>query len=55
MGVIIFEITAVVLVVAFLIFLARDDRNNRKIRAEEDRVALLAEKKALQADSKRTD
>ncbi len=45
MGAIIFEITALVVVVAFVIFLARDDRKNRELRAEEDRQKALAERR----------
>ena len=37
MGLIILEISALVLVVAFAAFLAWDDIKNKKIRAEEDR------------------
>ena len=47
MGVIIFEITAMVLAVALLIFIALDDRKNRKIREEEDRQKALEEQKSL--------
>ena len=36
MGAIIFEISVLVLVIAFLVFLAIDDRRNRKLRARED-------------------
>lgn len=41
MGAIIFEITALVVVLAFVVFLALDDRKNRKIREEEDRLEAL--------------
>jgi hypothetical protein len=34
---IILEITLLVLAVAFVVFLALDDRKNRRLRAEEDR------------------
>ena len=37
MKVIIFETTMLVLVVGFAIFLAMDDRKNRRLREEEDR------------------
>ncbi len=43
MGVIIFEITAVVLVVSLLAFVAWDDYKTRKLRAEEDRLKALEE------------
>ena len=36
MGAIIFEISMLVLVIAFLVFLAIDDRRNQKLRARED-------------------
>ncbi len=46
MGVIIAEVTVVVVLVAFLGFLAWDDRNNRKLRAEEERQKALEEQAA---------
>ena len=47
MKAIIFEITMLVLCIAFVIYLARDDRKNRRLREEEDRQKALQ-----QADSK---
>lgn len=41
MTVIIFWLVAISLVVAFVIFLAIDDRKNQRIRAEEDRLKAL--------------
>ncbi len=41
MGAIVFEVTVLVLVLAFVCFLAWDDRKNRKLRAEEDRLEAL--------------
>lgn len=41
MTVIILWLVAISLVVAFLIFLAIDDRKNQRIRAEEDRLQAL--------------
>lgn len=41
MTVIIVWLVVIALVVAFVIFLALDDRNNRRIRAEEDRLKAL--------------
>jgi len=46
MTAIIMWIVAIVLILAFLVFLAIDDRNNRRIRAEEDRVKALEEEKS---------
>lgn len=51
MTVIIVWLVVIALVVAFLAFVAKDDRNNRRIRAEEDRLKGLedearAERKA---------
>jgi uncharacterized membrane protein len=43
MTVIILWIVAIVLILAFLGFLAMDDRNNQRIRAEEDRLKALDE------------
>jgi hypothetical protein len=43
MKAIIFEATMLVLVVGFVIFLARDDRKNRLLREEEDRQKALQE------------
>jgi len=47
MKTIIVEITVLLLCIAFLVFLARDDRKNRRAREEEDRQKLLQ-----QADSR---
>lgn len=44
MGAIIFEISALSVVVAFVIFLAYDDYKNKKIREEEDRQKAKVEK-----------
>lgn len=41
MTVIIMWLVAISLVVGFLTFLAIDDRKNRRIRAEEDRIKAL--------------
>jgi len=41
MGAIIFQITVLALVLAFVYFLARDDRKNRQLRDEEDRLEAL--------------
>ena len=41
MTLIIVWLVVISLVVAFVIFLAIDDRNNRRIRAEEDRLKAL--------------
>lgn len=38
---IIFEITMLVLAVAFVVFLALDDRKNRRLREQEDRQKRL--------------
>lgn len=43
MTVIIVWLVVISLVVAFLAFVAFDDRNNRRIRAEEDRLKALEE------------
>ena len=43
MTVILMWVAAIVLIVAFLTFLAIDDRNNRRIRAEEDRLKATGE------------
>jgi hypothetical protein len=40
MGSIVFQIVLMVLVVGLLIYVARDDRRNRVLRAEEDAEAL---------------
>lgn len=48
MKAIIFEITALVLCIAFVVYLARDDSKNRRLREEEDRQKALEQK----ADSK---
>ncbi len=40
MGLIIAEITVVLLLIAFIVFLARDDRRNRELREVEDRLEL---------------
>ncbi|MFC1749094.1 hypothetical protein ACFL2V_09845 [Pseudomonadota bacterium] len=45
MGAIIFEITALIVVIAFIVFLARDDRKNRQLRKEEDRLKALESQK----------
>ena len=41
MKLIIFEIAMLVLCVAFVIYLAWDDRKNRRLRQEEDRLKAL--------------
>jgi len=41
MKVIVIEITMLVLCIAFMVYLARDDRNNRRLREEEDRQKAL--------------
>ncbi len=41
MTIIIVWLVAIFLVVGFLTFLAMDDRKNRRIRAEEDRIKAL--------------
>ena len=46
MKVIIIEITMLVLCIAFMVYLARDDRKNRRLRAEEDRQKALQQVKA---------
>jgi hypothetical protein len=46
MKLIIAEIVALVAAVAFLIFLALDDRKNRRLREEEDRQKELQEQRA---------
>ena len=43
MTAIIVWIVVIALIVAFVIFLAIDDRNNQRIRAEEDRLKALEE------------
>ena len=43
MGVIIFEVVSLVLVVGLLVFVGLDDRKNRKLREEEDRLKALEE------------
>lgn len=41
MGLIIIEASILVLLVAFVVYLAMDDRRNQRIRAEEDRNKVL--------------
>jgi len=41
MKTIIAQIVVVLLCIAFLVFLARDDRKNRRVREEEDRQKAL--------------
>ena len=55
MGAIIFEITALVVCIAFVVFLALDDRKNRKLREEEDRLAALEKQKQAEGDPERGD
>ncbi len=45
------QIAAVVVVVGFLIFLARDDMRNRKLREAEEKEELLALEKAKKEKS----
>ncbi len=51
MKAIIFEITILVLVVVFVIFLAWDDRKNRRLREEEARQKAL-EQERIKVDDK---
>lgn len=51
MKAIIFEVTMLVLVVAFVTYLAFDDRKNRRLRKEEDRQKAL-EQQQTEAESK---
>ena len=46
MTAIIMWIVAIVLILAFLVFLAIDDRNNQRIRAEEDSLKAESEKES---------
>ncbi|MDX9741222.1 MAG: hypothetical protein RBT81_08610 [Gammaproteobacteria bacterium] len=51
MGGIIFKITLIVLLVAFLVFMWRGDRRNRLAREAEERAALEDEKRRRRGDS----
>lgn len=53
MTAIIVWIIVIVAILVFLAFLAIDDRNNQRIRAEEDRLKALAEQK--QAEQKKAE
>ena len=44
MKAIIFEITVLVLCVGFVVYLARDDGKNRRLREEEDRQKAIEQK-----------
>jgi len=44
MKLIIIEITMLILCVAFVVWLARDDRKNRRLREEEDRQKALEQR-----------
>ena len=53
MKAIVLQIVVLVAVVAFVVFLAMDDRKNRKLRAEEDRRKALKDQQ--QAADQNTD